>query len=229
MEQPLKKIPQQFISTSNHPVQGSHDEPVCAFCIILSETAEAKPAVYNTPIARFDNFILLPTLGPLAIGHVLAVTTTHTEGLLQCRTEIRNEYDVIAKTLREYCRSKGHGLLELEHGGRSRSGRSSCILHTHVHLFPGLNHLVNLFGSRLPPLDESPTKLTPGDVAYLWSRNERSEYTWDATEAIGQESRRALGAALDRDDWDWVVAPNPSTISSSIEYWRSYSTTGLRQ
>ena len=172
----------------------------------------------NTILGRSGNFLIVPALGPLVVGHVLAISATHTEGLRYLPKEIRQHYALLSGKIRAYCARLGDTVLEAEHGAGNGSVRGPCIRHTHIHILPGLGDVVGIFDER-GDLDVAPTTLLSHFGPYLWISNGTNENVYDASNAIGQEIRRTIGKHLDIDDWDWVVNPKIDLISRTKKYW----------
>jgi diadenosine tetraphosphate (Ap4A) HIT family hydrolase len=192
----------------------------CTLCAAVAGVApKFYPASANKILVETNSFVVMPTVGPLVAGHVLVVTKSHSLGLFPSDPCVWTEYEGLARRLRQHCTARGHDLLELEHGGSTGGHQGPCITHAHVHIMPRLGRLVDVLGTRFPrhaPLREvTDAARNP----YVWSRNGKSEYWYDASDAMGQESRRAIGRAIGRDDWDWAVSPKWDIIEQSISYW----------
>ncbi len=64
-------------------------------------------------------------------------------------------------------------------------------------------------------------KLLELQLPYVWFSDGHIHNYFDASAAIGQEIRRALGADLDIEDWDWATHPKPEMVSETARFWRS--------
>jgi diadenosine tetraphosphate (Ap4A) HIT family hydrolase len=173
----------------------------------------------NTLLGGSGNFLIVPALGPLVVGHVLLITDRHTPGLQYLPAKIQRDYGLLAQKLREYCARFGDTVLEAEHGAPDGSIRGACIRHTHVHFLPGLGNAARTFDSKSELEDIHGKDLNPTGP-YLWINNGNNTRVYDASRAMGQEIRRTIGQYLAIDDWDWAVAPKTALIALTIEYWR---------
>jgi diadenosine tetraphosphate (Ap4A) HIT family hydrolase len=174
----------------------------------------------NAILLRSDAFIAIPALGPLVCGHALIVTIEHAVGLTYLGNSAHEDYNRLSLQLRQYCGQRGDSLLEVEHGAAFPESRGPCISHTHIHLLPGLGNAVNVLGSRLPPISIEHRITRKPRVPYIWLSNGAVERRYDASTAIGQETRRALGSYLSLDDWDWALRPRWDVVDATLNYWK---------
>lgn len=172
----------------------------------------------NTILGRSGNFLIIPALGPLVVGHVLVVSTEHTAGLRYLSAEFQRNYERLSLKLREYCARLGDTVLEAEHGARDGSVRGPCIRHTHVHVLPGMGAAAGIFDDRRD-LEDIRSSASGSVDSYLWINDGNRARLYDASRAIGQEIRRTVGLYLSIDDWDWAVNPKTELIALTIEYW----------
>jgi diadenosine tetraphosphate (Ap4A) HIT family hydrolase len=173
----------------------------------------------NAVLGRRGRFLIVPALGPLAVGHVLVISAVHTEGLRYLPEEMQQCYELLSGEIRSYCARLGDNVLEAEHGAREGSVRGPCIRHTHIHILPGLGDVASIFDSN-GDLDALKSSASTHIGPYLWIRNGIREKVYDASRAIGQEIRRTIGENLSIDDWDWIVNPKTELIARTKEYWR---------
>jgi diadenosine tetraphosphate (Ap4A) HIT family hydrolase len=171
----------------------------------------------NSILGRSDDFVIVPALGPLVVGHVLAISTEHTAGLQYLPAAIQKSYEELSIRLRRYCAQFGDTVLEAEHGAKASSIRGPCIRHTHIHILPALANADKIFGAstNLELLNE--TSNLP--ASYLWLNSGSHRRMYDASRVIGQEIRRTIGGHLGIDDWDWAVNPKIKLIAETIKYW----------
>jgi diadenosine tetraphosphate (Ap4A) HIT family hydrolase len=191
----------------------------CPLCHAVNNRALFKDDVnVNTILGRRDDFIIVPALGPLVVGHVLIVTTTHTAGLRYLQAETQRNYEQLSTQLREYCARFDDTVLEAEHGANDYAIRGPCIRHTHIHILPGLGNEAEMFDKRRD-LEEVDSSNYNRIDSYLWINNGHRAKVYDASRVIGQEIRQTVGQYLAIDDWDWAVNPKTELIALTIEYW----------
>src|SRR5689334_20504053 len=118
----------------------------CPFCAVLEGRSRER---YDTVLAEASSFIVLPALGALQVGHVIAVTRQHTPNLLGSGDAVLQDYDALLASIRgrEPYRDS---LLEAEHGASKNRRAGACIDHTHVNLIPNLGSLAGLVCNALP-------------------------------------------------------------------------------
>ena len=195
---------------------GQQDTVGCPLCdAVQGVPVECEGTNVNAIMLRTSQFILIPALGPLVPGHALVVSKTHSFGLACLPPKVRRDYSSLAIRLRKYCSERNDSLLEAEHGGIG--DRGPCIQHTHVHLLPRLGMQIDALSDRLPSLDmsEESHKQHP----YIWMSNGAMQRLYDASAAMGQEVRRALGERLLLDDWDWAINPRWQMVAITVNYW----------
>jgi diadenosine tetraphosphate (Ap4A) HIT family hydrolase len=192
----------------------------CPLCLAADgRSLSIRGIDVNTVLARNERFLIVPALGPLVVGHVLAISATHTAGLNYLPWVVRENYKRLSSQIRRYCSELGDTVLEAEHGARNTSTRGPCIRHTHVHILPGLSKAAELFENNhnLTRIDNG---IPPSADSYFWVRDGRHTNTYDASQVVGQQIRQTIGQYLNFDDWDWAVSPKVDLIASTIAYWR---------
>jgi len=195
---------------------GRNDIVACPLCdAVQGVPIEHEGTNANAIIVRTSHFILIPALGPLVPGHTLVVSKKHSLSLSCLPAKVHSDYRCLRIRLRQYCNERGDSLLEAEHGGIS--DRGPCIQHTHVHLLPRLGMHVDALSDRLPPLEMSREGYT--HLPYIWMSNGVIQRLYDASGAMGQEVRRALGRKLFLDDWDWAMNPRWQMVAITLLYW----------
>ena len=191
----------------------------CPLCLAVSDHPLSLRGINaNTILGRNEEFIIVPALGPLVIGHVLAISAAHTDGLKYLQASVQRSYEELSVKIHRYCRDLGDTVLEAEHGARSTSLRGPCIRHTHVHILPRLGTATTLFENKHNLSTVDGERLNATD-SYLWVSNGRHIRTYDASRIVGQQIRQTIGNYLKVDDWDWAVNPKAELITSTIAYW----------
>jgi diadenosine tetraphosphate (Ap4A) HIT family hydrolase len=192
----------------------------CPLCDAVVNTPLVRNGVnVNAILARNDDFLVVPALGPLIPGHVLVVSADHSEGVRFLSVRLRSAYAAFSAELRGYCSRVGDTMLEAEHGASRNSTRGPCIRHAHVHVLPGLGDIISVFDNR-PSLNPAKIERTSSRIdPYLWINNGASQRLYHAPMAPGQEIRRTVGTQLAIDDWDWALNPKAAIIARTIEYW----------
>ncbi len=192
--------------------------PVCVLCRALDPTVLAQP-LYNMKLFESDHFVLLPALGPLVTGHVLAVGKRHTVSLATMTQLELADYDsMVQRVARRY---QTPDLLEGEHGPIGVASAGSCIDHVHVNLLPGFGTYVGIFDSILPILRATRVlwDLAVVNEPYIMLRCSQVMRAHVAHNVPSQLIRRRLCEAVGRDDWDWNLFPHLDIVRATVDLW----------
>jgi ATP adenylyltransferase len=179
-----------------------------------------------------DDWLIIPTIGPLIPGHVMLVPREHHFSILSCPSEILAE----GQWLLERCSLKLRHLYQqaivvFEHGmtANQRKTCGACIEHAHLHVAPGspsfvssltLNsrgwHSAASFSALVSPIGNSPyimVGLAQPDTRF-WARQ--------CVDSVpSQFLRRVFAEQLGKDgDWDWRKNPNPNAFLETINDWK---------
>ncbi len=76
---------------------------ICSLCVAVADaTRNSSPYLYNQPLMETDRFLVLPSLGPLMLGHVMVVGKKHQASLASMSREAVEKYGRLAKQLRNF-------------------------------------------------------------------------------------------------------------------------------
>jgi diadenosine tetraphosphate (Ap4A) HIT family hydrolase len=186
-------------------------EEDCPFCrIASSDRADSRRC--DTILWRSGDVLLVPTAGPLVVGHAMLIPRRHGSGSLSEPPEVSRQLASTVSWLLQVCCNLGQAALYAEHGEGQPLGRP-CISHTHVHILPGLAHLVEGLGSLLPSM------ATDSSTSYMIYGRQDLELRRDASGTRSQYLRRAIARYLDVDTWDYAAFPKDDDVERTIEYW----------
>lgn len=185
----------------------------CPFCRLqLQPASERAPA--DTVLFESPNFLVVPTVGPFAAGHVLVISRRHYTSFAALPLELRHEYETLVRTVSILVDAD---ILEFEHGSGPANGPSgSCIDHLHVHVMPQCASAVGSIDGLLPTLIVDFADLSECDVPYIWLRANGESRLFDAGGVPSQYGRKCIWEWFGRDDWDWAASPNLRSIMSTI-------------
>lgn len=192
---------------------------LCALCRAVDEGSSEVRRVYDTHLTHSEHFVVLPSVGPITVGHVMVVSRHHAPNLAAMGKGIIDEYKSLVERI-SY-RSGFGELLEGEHGAAEDSPGGACITHAHVNLIPGFAHRVNEVQLDLPNLeiDYELRNLRADAAPYILLRGGRTVQLYSAYNVPSQLIRRVLFAKIGRDDWDWAAYPNLSVVHQTLERW----------
>jgi diadenosine tetraphosphate (Ap4A) HIT family hydrolase len=198
---------------------------MCALCRTVVDATERPDAfLCNTRLMETPEFIVIPSLGPLVPGHVMAVSKVHCESLASMGQDGLREYEALAVRLRDAPLLRDNDPLEAEHGSTANDKAGACVVHTHVHWLPGMGQFLDEFRKRLPLRTEASLReLTGRQEPYIFLRNGRGHAILDARGLPSQMIRRVLCDILDRDDTDWTQALRMNWVEETVAAWQGYS------
>ena len=203
------------------------DQPAisnCSFCLELSG-ADAGPYAdrsgdrlsvsWQTP-----NWVVMPTLGPLAIGHVLALPRAHFRSYAAAALA-RDDADSVLSDVVGAVESAFGPTIAFEHGMLRPATSGGCgVDHAHAHVVPVRNDI------RLPSVPGASFRrirrisdaiaLAGSASGYLYVRSTEGEEFAAAVEALpSQTLRRWVADALGVRCWDWRVPSSDKHVAST--------------
>jgi len=188
----------------------------CSFCTELEHGEMPADFRRLTPVRdrlmdRNALFATLPSVAPLAVGHLMVVPIKHVRGIAQLPNAERSR---VISAAAEYAARLGgsqEAVAVFEHGvGRGLTGGCG-VDHAHVHLVPVSRNAIAevrrriLLDYRHASRYDLPSFLeaTPPSASYLWFGASDGPVTAVRTHDIpSQYLRRAVGELIGR-EWDW--------------------------
>ena len=188
----------------------------CLLCSAIADSASVKCGIENTPIFQTENFLVIPCVGPLVVGHVLVVTRSHLFSLSQVSPEAIAEYEALRDSVSHFV----PGLLEAEHGATGTNCGGACVVHAHVHWIPNHSKFIDAFEGGFAKLyDGNELVLPQSSVPYMMLRANNRTVVYDGTDMISQMLRMIICSEKSV-DYDWRAVPKLHLIEESISYWR---------
>lgn len=182
----------------------------------LGENGSSKPE--NTVLAKSASFVLMPCIGALVPGHAMIVSHGHYQSLAAMKGEAVEEYDAFVRSL-----DIGRfNTLEVEHGATREDCAGACVVHTHVHVMPGMSQFAEALDGAYELLHRGEEIVLPTpETPYIFLRGSLGEARiHDACGLPSQFIRQVICGSLGRADWDWREAPPQHLVSETIEFWR---------
>lgn len=209
----------------------------CSLCGELRRTSPslhtllAPAAPKSRILSETENWVVVPTLGPLTAGHVMLVPRSHHLSVLSCPAPLLRECETLlgecAKKLR---RRYGRAVLVFEHGSADDGARTcgACVEHAHLHVLPGPESFPHAVTSdsdiwetcaSLPALS---SRLT--GAAYLLvgeAAPSRRIFARRAGGCVPSQLLRRLYAreAGDEKRWDWRRHPRQDLFIETMSDW----------
>jgi diadenosine tetraphosphate (Ap4A) HIT family hydrolase len=179
-----------------------------------------------------NDWLLIPTIGPLTPGHLLLVPRKHYFSVLRSPSEVLTEFNALL----ERCASKLQSLykkdvLVFEHGtidGQKNCG--ACIEHAHLHIAPGPSTFISSATSEFPGWSyrSTITDLIPliGNSPYMLIGSVKPQPFFGVRQCRdhipSQFLRRVFAQELEEKvDWDWRKHPNANTFLKTMNDWKS--------
>jgi ATP adenylyltransferase len=196
----------------------------CRFCARLADIHPDDPAEW-TILARTEQFVAVPSIGPLMPGWLLVLPTSHHLSFADL-----DATEGVAAELEEIAAGWGDlfgPLTWFEHGPAREGSVVGCgVDHAHMHLVPlaGLD-LLSLAATRMPSLRfERIDGLSEIDACrragmpYLYLREESGQAWLASSEAIPSQFFRKLIAETQGrpEEFDWKRHSHRETLSFTL-------------
>lgn len=232
----------------NHPgdtqVQHHVTPPSCdrCACSICEELQGASAPLHIRLMPQADrsrileetrHWVIIPTIGPLAPGHVMLVPRGHYYSVLNCPKEILLE----CQQLLDKCASRLYkiyrqNVLVFEHGSTSEQQKicGACIDHAHLHVVPGPLKFISSAMSGFHGWQDGSSLLdlrsyTHGYAYMLVGNPLRTPHYWvrRCSETMpSQFLRRILAGELgNHEEWDWRKQANTDIFLQTIDDWNT--------
>lgn len=189
-------------------------------CAILSNSFFfGEGRICDSPFYSSSNFIAIPAIGPLTLGHSMVVSRQHAPSLLTMDTASKQDFVETCRVLSNAW--DGPKIIFAEHGSSAIDSTGPCICHTHINAIPGvavnlldlgaLGHQVIAQGSlhELPEVQES----------YFLVGTPDSWMVYDLHGAPSQHLRMILHASFGLQHWDWRLLPNENLANETYAHW----------
>jgi ATP adenylyltransferase len=200
----------------------------CDFCAELAgdgehEFARRFGSTADRIVWASDEFVVIPTLGPLSFGHMLVVPRAHSTSFARLANPAR-AMSVVSE-VRRHIESGLGTTVAFEHGCSGEGSSGGCgITHAHTHVVPMDQPLglPNLEGVGWAPVAERDGVSTFGPTDYLYfSDIDRSEYVAPIERIPSQLLRRWVADRLGMRGWDWRSNVHDNDVLAVIEWMRS--------
>lgn len=192
-------------------------------------------SIHNAVLCSSRHYVVIPSIGPLAMGHSLLVTRDHRKSILRSVDAGQLiELSTLLRGLYEsgFVRRAGaETILCFEHGTSKTSDVELCSTsHAHLHVVPlqstQLADVHRVLGRR----DEM-DQVVLDDLSSMVSRLEeyiayfefgadaitRGARVFNASGRPSQYMRRVIMRCLGSQNWDWKVDPRASIVRRAID------------
>lgn len=191
--------------------------------------------IQNAVLCSSRNYVIIPSIGPLAIGHALLVTRDHKKSIMHSTAaEQLSEIGRLLHTLFEseiVRRTSGETLLCFEHGTTETRDVDLCSTsHAHLHVLPLKETLVADVWRALGQQSEVEQRTLEGMCStasrfreyiacfeFSASSAVRKGLVFDASDRPSQFMRCLIMRCLGEKNWDWKVDPRASILRETVD------------
>jgi hypothetical protein len=210
-------------------------------CTICSELCGASnsqlaltlgPQTSKAVLESSDEFTIIPSLGPLVVGHALVVTNKHRTNICSSlantseRKQIKSLLGFFAK---RFCTHLDDSIFCFEHGAAEQSPVLPCSTsHAHLHILPLKNNIISAIIENcfcVPRVSRSYQEVSGYASqlnSYIFaavctsSGEMRNMSIRDATGLQSQFMRRVIADVIRLPGWDWRTNPNVSVLKRTL-------------
>lgn len=225
----------------------------CSICAELACAEDSRLAVQlatdgirRAAVCDTQHFTVIPSLGPLVLGHSLLVTRSHEKSILLYASAAMWR-DEILPTLRAFSarvlnQDRNLGLVLFEHGSTARGAHLCSTDHAHLHIVPMPIETI----ARLEKVLQADCELI--GISHLEARCRSARdfvYTLrygagriaehahfrPAHDLESQHMRRVIAGVLGIDSWNWKDDANVPLLKQTIDQFfraRSNATPEIR-
>lgn len=172
-----------------------------------------------------DSWVVMPTIGPLKSGHLLIVSINHKPSVGHCNISGIKELDHVLEHIDSiFEKVYGKNALVFEHGPiQSRSKKSCCVDHAHVHAIPH-DAYYKKYLSKYYSVKESvcmydlTKSIERGNPYLYYNGSENESYIVESETIPSQFFRRVIASDIAKPDlWDWRLYPRWELVDRTIQ------------
>lgn len=194
------------------------DCPYCANISGLNAGSPRRPrSDFDQVLAGSADVVIVPTVGMLLPGYLLAVTRTHVESFAQLDPEVlATAWDWIQKRVDQLSFAYGSYLL-FEHGSGGTQPSGGCVSHAHLHLIPGVREQEEVLIEALHAQPMDLTELSSfANNNYALIQGAGMHIATD-TDLPSQWIRRRVAEALGTpENYDWALFPGEENLKKTL-------------
>jgi diadenosine tetraphosphate (Ap4A) HIT family hydrolase len=185
-------------------------------------------------LLKSENFIVIPSISPLGINHLLIFPTIHISSLAQINHKQNKElYQIVKKVLKKLFdknySEKNKSFILFEHGVTKGQTGGCGVDHAHLHILPCDNDMVNEIFAKMTEKFLKPEKIkfdkinTIADsVSYLLiGDNLDNLFIYKASSFESQTIRKIICEYMNIDAWDWKMLTNSSAFEKTLQEWHA--------
>ena len=185
---------------------------------------------YDQPLLESEDFVVIPTLGPLVPGWVLIVPKLRLQRFSNLPTHLEVEFITIARSIRDALKVFEGDFFLFEHGSKPGSPASCGVEQAHMHALILKFDLISMSRSQSRMNWNSSSKtLLPAPVnslseEYLFASDGEASILTTVNRPVSQWFRRLIATSLGRSqEWDYRAYQFHHNISKTIRTFSSYA------
>jgi diadenosine tetraphosphate (Ap4A) HIT family hydrolase len=190
----------------------------CPFCRIVDQPG---PSLFDYPLYECDEALVIPALGMLVEGYLLAVSRAHAFCFGELGGRLDAVFEWLDRTVMPTLRTHFGEYVIFEHGrgAKSEVASGSCVDHAHLHLIPAGGGFKSRLLHGLPwrRMSDLSALVSYADKGYSFLRISSETYVVEAAAMESQWVRRQLAATMSDATWDWLLDFGEDRLSATLE------------
>jgi diadenosine tetraphosphate (Ap4A) HIT family hydrolase len=211
----------------------------CSICAELTGSANSRLAIelaaerITSAVAyKSEHFAIVPSLGPLVVGHSLLVTRTHERSVLLYAND-QERRDELATALKSFTDAISRyndalSFILFEHGSTRGDYNLCSTVHAHLHIVPlpkqSIRRMKAILDKQTEPVAitslRSKCEMATDFVFTLYyddgALHPLSHFR-SARRLESQYMRKVIAITLGLDNWDWKHYPNCDVLKETIK------------
>ncbi len=192
-------------------------EADCTFCDILVEPATAFDV--GEPIGE-DGLTVVPSLGMIVPGYLLALTDKHLTSFAQLSLEELGRMDAAVTEVESQLSPLFGNYFRMEHGSDNldQCGSGGCMEHAHLHLIPADDDVGVHIQDQLPwqQIGSYEDLADFEGEPYIYLGRLASHYVLPNPFLPGQWARRKIAEVRQLESFDWALDPEPQNLAETF-------------
>lgn len=179
-------------------------------------------------IAETDNYLIIPSVGPLNESHVMLVPKLHVNSFASINDKGKCEAKIILQKLNDFMiKEKNRNLVFFESGaGENIDHSGGCIFHAHIHCVYHTSSFEDALNKEINFTRVNDAALKPDTrIGYVWYMNSKDEEFICNNPLLPSQFLRYLYSSsnLIHGNWNWRRDNNINGIKKVINTYANFS------
>jgi diadenosine tetraphosphate (Ap4A) HIT family hydrolase len=176
-------------------------------------------------ILQTDNFVVIPSLGPLNNTHAMLIPKQHVNSFASLPVTLQTQGMEILRKLSQHALTKNEELIFFESGaGLLMSHSGGCVTHAHIHCIKKNEHFERELKEEvtLTKTEGDDFSQANTDLGYIWYRNEKDEAYLCNNPLLPSQFLRYLYAKPQGNDtrWNWRKNVNIPVVMKVLSFYK---------